>query len=230
MKRTAPIIGIAVAAVAALAVLAAGIGLVAVHQTQRDADGYYASGSTRLETPTAAFVSDRLDVDTDGAGRLLHGGRLGTIRVTATGSAAEPVFVGIARTAAVDEYLRGVARDEVQDFEIDPWSVTTVRHPGSRSAPAPRSRTFWSASASGPGRQALAWPVEDGNWSVVVMNADGSPGVVTDVAVGAKLPAVLGLGVTLIVLGGGVLAGGAFALLSARRHPRRASSPVPAAS
>jgi hypothetical protein len=41
------------------------------------------------------------------------------------------------------------------------------------------------------------------------------------------VPAVLGIGVTLIVLGGGVLAGGAFALLSARRHPRPASPAVP---
>ena len=230
MRRIAPIIGIAVPAAAALAVLAAGIALVAVHETQRDADGYYASAPTRLETPTAAFVSDRLDIDTGGAGRLLHGGRLGTIRVTATGTAAEPVFVGIGPTASVDAFLSDVARDEVTDFEVDPWSVQTVRHRGSRTAGAPRSRTFWASSASGVGRQALAWPVRDGDWSVVVMNADGSPGVATDVAVAAKVPAVLGLGVTLIVLGGGALAGGAFALVTARRQRRPASSALPALS
>jgi len=67
----------------------------------------------------------------------------------------------------------------------------------------------------GAGTQTLNWDVKDGNWSVVVMNADGSKGVNTRVSAGASLPwldelelaawisaALLG------VLGGTLLAGG----------------------
>ena len=35
----------------------------------------------------------------------------------------------------------------------------------------------------------ITWPVETGNWTLVVMNADGSRNVVSDVAVGATVPA-----------------------------------------
>ena len=41
-----------------------------------------------------------------------------------------------------------------------------------------------------------------GSWAVVLMNADGSPGVDAKVAVGAKVDSVLPTGITLAVLGG----------------------------
>ena len=41
----------------------------------------------------------------------------------------------------------------------------------------PAEQDIWAAPPHGDGRQTLTWDVEDGDWSVVVMNADGSPGV-----------------------------------------------------
>jgi hypothetical protein len=176
-----------------------------------------------LTTPTSALVSDELDVGTDGPDWLFHDGRLASVRVTATGT--EPVFVGIARTAQVDAYLDGVGHDEITDFELDPFSVTKARHQGAETPAPPADQPIWAESAHGTGAQTIAWPVQQGDWAVVVMNADGSPGVATEVSVGAKVGFVLWLGIGLLA-GGGLLAIGAGALIfvAARTRPRTPSA------
>ena len=115
--RTAPAVIAGSALVAfSLAVLVVGAFVVGLHATQRDGDGYYASGHHHLSTPTRALVSDGLDIRTgDAPGWTVDDGRLGTLRVTASGTGANPVFVGIAPAATVNRYLRGVDRDEVAD-------------------------------------------------------------------------------------------------------------------
>jgi hypothetical protein len=82
---------------AALAVTFVTLGgaLVGMHSTKRDGDGYYATGQKTLATPTHALVADKLDAN--GPAWLFRKSRLGTIRVEATGTAAKPVFVGVAR-------------------------------------------------------------------------------------------------------------------------------------
>ena len=124
----------------ALALLAGGGVLVWGHSTQRDAQGYYATGFTSLATPTYALVSDGLDVGTDGPDWLFRRGRLGTVRVTARGAATHPVFVGIGRQSDVEAYLRRVEHDAVTDFEVDPFSVTYSRRPGGATPPRRRRR------------------------------------------------------------------------------------------
>jgi hypothetical protein len=48
----------------------------------------------------------------------------------------------------------------------------------------------WVAQSSGSGRQQITWPVENGDWTVVVMNADASPGVAVETTAGAEVPAL----------------------------------------
>jgi len=208
-----------VAFLIALVPLGLGAALVGTHTTQRDGDGFYASGAHHIATPTNAFVSDTLDVDADGAGWVTRKGRLGTIRVTASGTTREPVFVGIARTTQVDNCLRGVAHDTIDDFDLGPFSIDTMRHAGTVTPPAPTSRSIWSKSAAGPGRQSISWPVEKGDWAVVVMNADGSPGVATDVSVGAKLGLLLWIGIGLLAVGAVFLVSAFVIVLAGRRRP-----------
>jgi hypothetical protein len=215
-RRTATALGVLALAVAVVG-LVGGAALIAVQSTHRESDGYYESGTTALATPTRGFTSEGLDIGSDGPTWLFRRARLGTIRVTATGTAATPIFVGIARKTAVDRYLARVAHDEVTDFEVDPLSISSTRHPGSRAPGPPTAQPIWASSESGSGPQTLTWPVERGDWSVVVMNADGSPGVSSDVSVGARLGFLLWLGIG-VVAGGALFAvAGSTAILAARR-------------
>jgi len=225
----AVVTGTVVLAIAAAALLGGGV-VIAADTTQRDSDGYYASGVEKLTTPTHALVSNGLDVGTAGPDWLFRQARLGTVRVTASGTASKPIFVGIARKPLVDRYLRGVGHDEITDFEVDPLSVTTVRRPGVAAAAAPAAESFWARSASGSGRQTMTWPVQKGAWAVVIMNADGSRGVSSGVSVGAKLGFMRSLGVGLLIVGVILAAGGAVAILMGMRRPRPPASATGAAT
>ena len=92
----------------------------------------------------------------------------------------KPLFVGVARTSDVDAYLRDSARSEASTSSSR-RSASSTRAAPARAPPArPRRRT------SGRQGTALTWDVRSGDWSVVVMNEDGSRGVVAGVSAGAR--------------------------------------------
>ncbi len=104
----------------------------------------------------------------------------GKLRVKVRADEAKPVFVGIARTSDVDTYLDRSAHATLTDFDVDPF-VADYRTTGGLTAPAaPGTQSIWASKAAGTGTQTLTWNAEDGDWSVVVMNADGSAGVDTE--------------------------------------------------
>jgi hypothetical protein len=135
----------------------------------------------------APWVLDVLDVD---------------LRLRVDGAAAtDDVFVGIARTADVESYLADTTHAVVTDIDDHTPIVDQVR--GTREIlGSPLDQDFWVATASGTGEQTLDWEARGGRWSVVVMNADGTPGVAADVEVGARSGAITPIGVVLIVFGG----------------------------
>jgi hypothetical protein len=88
----------------------------------------------------------------------------------------------------------------------------------------PTGQTFWTTSAHGSGQQRIEWDVRQGNWAVVIMNADGTPGVKTRFSVGAKVPIILWVGIALVLAGGVVAVGGGLlvvggAFAGGRRDP-----------
>ena len=186
-----------VSTLAALALLAAGAAAVVVDQTQREA-GFVTSPTERLATDTHAIVSQSVDVEPDGpdwATRDL----IGTIRIRSDSD--RPVFVGIARETDAAAYLDGFRRAVVTDL----WGAPNRYDEQGAGVPAtpPAAQRFWAASTVGAGEQVLDWQLEDGSWTVVAMNADGSAGVASEISVGAELDALLWIG--LGVLGAGVL-------------------------
>lgn len=193
--------------VIALVIMAAGGALLWAHTTQRNSDGFYTTAAERLGTPTYALVSDELDVGTDGPDWLFRKGRLGTIRIAATSRNGRPIFLGIARDSQVSGYLAGVPHAEVTDFDVDPFSVTYALRPGTTAPGSPQQQGFWTASANGTGEQTVTWPVQEGSWAVLLMNADASRGIAADVSAGAKIGLILWLAVGLLA-GGAILAAG----------------------
>ena len=138
--QIALLVGGVLAGLLALALIAAGGVLLYAHGSKRDDAGFYATGDASLGTSTYAFVSDGLEVGTDGPDWLFRQGRLGTVRVTASAGAGQAVFVGIGRKAQVEAYLRAVAHERVIDFEVDPFSLKSQRQPGEARRPCPQRR------------------------------------------------------------------------------------------
>jgi hypothetical protein len=67
--------------------------------------------------------------------------------------------------------------------------------------------------------------VREGDWSVVLMNADGSRGVAADVDLGAKLAWLLWVAIG-VLIGGVLVTGGSAALVVlAARRPRPPPAP-----
>jgi hypothetical protein len=215
--KTALLVIGSLASCAGVALGIAGGALVWAHSTQRDAAGYYSTSAERLDTGSFALTSEDVDLGVDPSDyRWVPGGPT-AVRVQATSASGTPIFVGIGRATDVDRYLAGSAHAQITDFEVDPFRPELRDVPGAARPAPPSSQPIWAASSEGAGTQTVTWPAQSGEWKVVAMNADGSPRVAVDVAVGAKtgllMPLGLGVGAFALVL----LAGGAAMVLAGSR-------------
>ncbi len=201
-RVVALVIGVlAVLVGAALAVGGSVLGAVAA--TQRDDDGFFTTSTERFETSTAAITTEEVDLGRPGPDDWWSKRDLATVRLRVDSARDRPVFVGIGPEADVERYLRGVPHDEVADVQYEPFTVSyrpeNVDGRGSPAAPA--EQTFWAVQASGQSAQTLSWDIEPGRWAIVVMNADGSPGVSADIEVGGRLDLIVGIAIGLLVAG-----------------------------
>src|ERR671915_2088229 len=175
--RIALIVTGAITGLLAAGLLAVG-GVALWGESEKDGDGYLTTDSHRLAAGTHALASESLDVDLDGAGWLMDREDFGDVRLEVAPQGDEPLFVGVAPTDQVSRYLGGVAHTSVSDVDSWPFeaSYDESRVAGDRRPAPPGEQRIWAASVQGAGTQTLKWDVEDGDWSVVVMNADGSRG------------------------------------------------------
>jgi hypothetical protein len=189
-----------VLAVASVGALSTGGALLWGDQTQRD-DGYLTTEAYVHESAGYALASDPVELWTNGNGWLTDS--VGDIRIRVTPTdPARPVFVGVAPAAAAADYLAGVRHSTVDNLAN---SDTVVQHAGTGPAVPPDQAGIWTVQRTGSGVQSVFWPAQDGRWTIVVMNADGSAGVAAEADIGATLPA-------LDNVAAGLLTGGALGL------------------
>lgn len=196
---------------------AGGLGLWA-DQTQRDAAGFLVTSRETLVTGTYALVAEDISIPVEGPDRLYPEELLGDARFRVTATDDAPVFVGIARAADVERYLDGVAYATAADF----LGHVRTEQRGGPPATAPANEDFWVRSATGPGTQTLKWAVSEGEWTIVVMNADGRADVAIEADAGLEAPPLTAIAAALLVGGAILLALAVFlvAFMTARASGR----------
>ena len=212
------IVGVILAFAAVGVGSAGGIGLWA-DQTQRDDAGFISTDTETFSTGTYAVVSESMDIEVEGTKDFFPQGLLGDARIRITPSSDAPVFIGIADTDAAAGYLSGMSYAITDDFEGE---VEGTNSGGAPSTP-PAKAGIWTAFAEGTGTQSLVWEVEEGDWTLVAMNADGSKGVTITADAGLEIPALTGIAVALILAGGVLLliAGALVVAATTRAHGRK---------
>ncbi|PXY19021.1 DUF4389 domain-containing protein [Prauserella muralis] len=207
--RVASAITGALVAFAAMGLLTGGAALLWADRVERDADGYL-SGSATFATAGHAIATGDIEVESAAVDwgplpQLLGDAR---IRVTGLGE-QDDVFLGVAPADEAARYLSGSEYATVRDFADGSLSI----HSGGTLRSVPAAADIWVAQTSGTGTQTLQWPMREGEWTVVVANADGSPGVQVRAEAGATAPGlpwlafgVLAVGVLLLGVAAALIA------------------------
>lgn len=218
------IIAIVLGAILALAGVGSLLGAGALgwaNVTQRDSQGYFSTSTERFISSTYAITSDRIDLNSGARPGewFTENDDVATVRIRA--KTPSNLFVGIGSQSDVERYLSGVAHDEGTKVNYQPFDATYRRSPGTAAPALPGNQTFWVAKNSGEGDGTLTWAPTKGAWAVVVMNADGTPAVNADIALGLRVT-VLNWIIGALSLGGAValLLGVALMIIGATRSRR----------
>jgi hypothetical protein len=190
-----------------------GGGLLAAFGT----DGELASGPHLLSTPASAVVSPIASIKHTAGVASLTGHP--TLRISASpvqGTAR--VFVGVGRAADVNRYLAGVTTEQVTNLDVDPYAITGTLHSGRADALQPTSQRFWVAQANSTHAAKINWKVRDGQYRVVIMNANGQRGFATTTEIGITIPNIAAYSFAALVLGLLMAGGGTTLLIRTNRQ------------
>jgi hypothetical protein len=236
---TAIVIG-AIAAVVGVVLIVVALDPLSKH---RDTDGYYMGDPFTFDRSSYGIISSDIDLLQGrypdlAADSLLLFVMADPVDVRMQGAATGPgaLFMGIAPTSAVNEYLDRVAHDEIIEVERHTEShqireVEYTAHQGTAPPGSPGAETFWVTSVAGTGIQTLDWTIESGDWTTVVMNADASPGVSAELAFGALPPSSIdAVAWTTLTVGAIALIGGGLLLFFGVRRSTRNRGSVTADS
>lgn len=220
----------------AMGLLAGGAGTLWVRSVHGDGEGFITSPSYRVASEGHALTTPRI---------VLHASPgewtpwLGTPETRLTATADDPareIFLGVGPAADVAAYLEGVRHDELDNLGDDPTDVVYTPIPGEQAPSSPPAEQgFWFAEQQGTGTQTLTWDLSGGDWSAVIMNADGSAGVAATAAAGidGALFAPVGWALAAAGLVGLLLAAAMILIATGGRRQQTArpdTAPAPAAT
>jgi hypothetical protein len=215
-NRTAlTVAGVLLTVAGGASALAGGAGLVLT-----GGDGTASSGTHHLATSTSALVTEQGNLDGGAAAILGHP----DVRIGVRNSDTK-VFVGVGRARDVDAYLAGTAHEVVTDADVRPFHLSTRVVAGSAWPGPPAAQGFWLADSQGWRSARATWHVHDGTFRVVVMNADGSPGVDVDGSVTVHIPYLLGVAAGALAAGVGLTGLGVAMTVVGVRSAARAPAP-----
>lgn len=187
-----------------LGLIAGGGALLWSNSFLRDAEGYYSTKTMDIERDSYAVTTYPAHINF-GPDWVFDWSELVKVKLKATDNKGKGVFVGIAEENKLLGYLSGVDRDEITKFDMDyPFGSTEIEYrkfPGSAPNEAPTQQDFWTTSAAGSGEQVLRWGIEEGRYSIAIMNQDGSRGLDISGSIGVKIPMIKGLGIGLLIGG-----------------------------
>jgi hypothetical protein len=222
--RTGLLIGGGVLATFGTVLALGGGGILAIGGS----DGTFSSGHRDVSTGSSALVSGvaKINGTADVTDVLGHP----RVRISADSVRTDKnVFVGVGPKAQVDKYLAGAPIDKVTDFEVDPWSLDKTLREGTAKPKPPATQSFWVAKSTGS-TAAIDWKVRDGNYRVVVMNADGSRGVATQSKFEVKVPHLSTVALAMLIVGLVTVGGGIAMMVPALRGGGSAKPQAPGAA
>lgn len=172
----------------------------------------------RLSGSGVALVVEDITVD---AGSIPVPKSLGVLTLAVSSPERRPMFAGTATADAIDGYLAGAPYDVVIDLRPGGDGLTRPV-PGTQAPPTPASQPLWLAQSVGSPAELTATIAPDA--TLVVMNADATPGVVADLVVTLTVArawsaAWIAVGVGVVLLALSAVAFWRASVVGARRDP-----------
>jgi len=187
-----------------LGLIAGGGALLWSNTFLRDSEGYYSTRTINIERNSYGVTTYPAHIEF-GPAWLFDWSQLVKVKLKATSNKNSGVFIGIAKEGDLFSYLNGVTYDEIRELDINrpfrPPRINYREFSGGELDTLPVEEGFWRASAAGRGTQVLEWGVEEGRYSLVLMNQDGSRGINIDGKIGVKVPIIGGIGIGLFIAG-----------------------------
>ena len=187
--------------VVAIGLIATGGAVLWANGVLADGEGYLTTRTIRIDKGSYAVVSEPTDIEV-GSWWVWDWGDLATFKIEGSNDdSSKNIFMGLADESDSNSYLIDVNYDEVIHMDINPDRLDFRNRPGNSEPAIPTTQDFWLESVNGPGTQTLAWDMQAGTWSLVLMNEDGSAGVDLSVVLGVKIPWLFGTGLGLLIGG-----------------------------